>query len=251
MIKLCSKEDTEGILRFLGADFSSAVISSLLLSYGTKYPFLTFYMQVIEGETAAVWSLFTGSCFLRTGEKADYEELKLMLSGLAIKKLTAERETLFSLGIEPDETGDIMALSSSFSPAVSGAYAAAEEASPRDMFDLMSYGETEGGYLPFLSDFTFRKNRNRAVVRAVNADNKTVSFALCLSVGEKSALINAVATAPEYRKKGFASLCVSSLSNELRKRNLKVYLLTDTSVNELYEKIGFCKTGEWGTKNDL
>ena len=66
------------------------------------------------------------------------------------------------------------------------------------------------------------------------------------------AVIGAVATLPDYRGRGYASACVSTLAASLQKEGRRIYLSPkNAGAQRLYAGLGFVPCGEWGTLQRL
>ncbi|EAW37956.1 GNAT family N-acetyltransferase [Lyngbya sp. PCC 8106] len=76
-----------------------------------------------------------------------------------------------------------------------------------------------------------------------------VSMSLATKATQNSSRIGLVYTPPEYRKKGYASACVASLSQQLLDQgNQTCYLYTDlanSTSNHIYKNIGYKPVCDW------
>lgn len=76
-----------------------------------------------------------------------------------------------------------------------------------------------------------------------------VSMSLATKATQNSSRIGLVYTPPEYRKKGYASACVASLSQQLLDQgNQTCYLYTDlanSTSNRIYKNIGYKPVCDW------
>ena len=106
-----------------------------------------------------------------------------------------------------------------------------------------SFSCDKGAYLNWLSDFTFRKNRNAARMKCTKEGSKVVSCALTSAECRSSAIISGVASDKNKRSKGAGKAVVLSLAYELKNENKDVYVIAlNDSAKSFYEHIGFEKT---------
>ncbi len=76
---------------------------------------------------------------------------------------------------------------------------------------------------------------------------KMVAFAQTSAENSQLAMITSVMTHTEHRKKGYASLCVEKLCDDLIEegRSLCLYYVNN-NAGKIYRKIGFEEIGKWG-----
>ena len=78
----------------------------------------------------------------------------------------------------------------------------------------------------------------------IEKDKEVVSIAQTTAENSISAMIIGVCTHPEYRKKGYASACVSHICKDLLKENKTLCLFYDNpKAGKIYEKLGFKDIG--------
>ncbi|WFD10345.1 GNAT family N-acetyltransferase [Tepidibacter hydrothermalis] len=84
----------------------------------------------------------------------------------------------------------------------------------------------------------------------IEEDDEVVSIAQTTAENSISAMIIGVCTHPNYRKKGYASACVSHLCKDLLKENKTLCLFYDNpKAGEMYKKLGFEDIGTWTCYN--
>ena len=249
MLKRAENKDIAEILENIGCGAFSARISSNLSAYKTDYPFCEFWFQQNdEKEYTAFLSKKDGVCTLTMKENADIEEMKSMLFFADCKYIEAEKSVFEMLDVKPDKTRDILTFDGETELINEGC--AIDAFNLKEVFSLLKENEGESiahmEYLPWLSDFTFKRNRKAARIKALVKDNELVSFAMTSAETEKEAVISGVVTKNGFRKKGFASKVLSELIGDLKKEGKTIYVLTaQKEINSFYEKSGFRKTGEW------
>ena len=81
----------------------------------------------------------------------------------------------------------------------------------------------------------------------IRENGKMVAFAQTSAENSQFAMITSVMTHLEHRKKGYASLCVEMLCDELLQegRSLCLYYV-NVDAGKIYRKIGFEEIGKWG-----
>lgn len=84
-------------------------------------------------------------------------------------------------------------------------------------------------------------------VYCIRENGKMVAFAQTSAENSQSAMITSVMTHLDHRKKGYASLCVERLCDELIEegRSLCLYYV-NVDAGKIYRKIGFKEIGKWG-----
>lgn len=87
-------------------------------------------------------------------------------------------------------------------------------------------------------------------------DGRIVSCALTTTETKDSAMLGAVFTEPDYRRKGYSSSCCVGLCRELAEKGKDVYLFyknSDASLAEMYGRLGFQPADSWvlATRADI
>jgi len=91
---------------------------------------------------------------------------------------------------------------------------------------------------------TFETNSGRTFY--IEEDGIVVSAASTTAENSMSAMVVGVCTHPEYREKGYASLCVNALCSELLKEGKTLCLFYDNpKAGSIYKRIGFKDIGIW------
>ncbi|WBW96974.1 GNAT family N-acetyltransferase [Oceanirhabdus sp. W0125-5] len=94
-----------------------------------------------------------------------------------------------------------------------------------------------------------RKGISNRTARAycIRENGKMVAFAQTSAENSQSAMITSVMTHLDYRKKGYASLCVEKLCDELIQEDRRLCLYyVNQNAGKIYRKIGFKEIGKWG-----
>ena len=94
--------------------------------------------------------------------------------------------------------------------------------------------------LSFLSDVTHRKNLGKCAVIGVSVGDVLASSVMTVSETGYAAIIGAVATHPDYRKRGLSRELVRTLSSRIRTQGRAVYVFSASPQNTLfYRNSGF------------
>ena len=102
----------------------------------------------------------------------------------------------------------------------------------------------------FYVDVNHKLRHNVISLVGVQADGMLAAIAMTVAESDKGAVLGAVACRPEYRKHGYGSQVVRSLTARLLAQNKRVYLHRAQDANvSFYEKLGFRKCGTWREYN--
>ncbi|WP_034765534.1 GNAT family N-acetyltransferase [Rossellomorea vietnamensis] len=100
-------------------------------------------------------------------------------------------------------------------------------------------------------DFTVEKRKHgmeKGVARSyyVEEDGKFVSSASTTAENSMSAMIVAVCTHPQYKKKGYATECMTKLCRDVLNEGKELCLFYDNpEAGKIYKRIGFKDIGYW------
>lgn len=250
MLKLAEGDNFNDIYGFL--EKSGAIggrIGAYLKCYGTKMNFIYFWSQEINDKISAVISKVDGNMTVCADGNCDFEELREFVDIIGFKTLFARESTLLKMKITPYRKGDILMYNSETTNDIS--IPVSVNADLKLAYSLFKANVSESisdfEYLPWLSDFTYKRNRNSARVLCYEQDKKQVTFAMTSAETDNNALISGVVTDKNYRNKGLASKVVTALADSLLKENKKVFVMTATDKNKkFYENNGFICVDRWG-----
>jgi N-acetylglutamate synthase-like GNAT family acetyltransferase len=205
-------------------------ILSLLSAYGTKYPFLDFWMQKTEENITAVMMRFDGVVTLVSLPDADFLEIGLFLPAIT-STLFSSLETAKRLGLQlkkevyelvfsgntPSETGEV---STDFNK----------------IYEILSSSGDEdislGDRDEFYADISHRTRKGCAVSLLTET-----GAAVCPFMTDSLALISGVAVESHARGKGEGKRAVLALVNNVLPR--KIYVTATKEKAGFYEKCGF------------
>lgn len=221
----------------LAADAYAARLQAFYKTYGSSYAFARFWYQ--SERTAAC--MVDGELTLVCAEDADYEELEWFVRLSGCSGVTCPLEQGERLGLTAEKQ--------SYTVEYNGKAAKADYCSAADMKELHALltvcGFEMGDYKSFLADYAARLRCGAARTAAVY-DGGLAAAASALFIGERSALLGAVATDKSKRGKGYASRLVTALAGELTAENKKVFLFCrEDSLADFYKRSGFEVCGNW------
>ena len=249
MVKSVEKGD-EAFLSFCDRDVFGTRIKAYFNCYSTDYDFVKFWVQTNEnGDVTAAISRVDGDMTV-TAENADYEELLQFIKIVGYSTIQCNRrvakeftddETLWGYVVRFENKTENRPISLKKDYELKEIYNIIKAA------NLTGVGE----YLPWLSDTTFRINRNTAQPLVAEIDGKAAGCAMVLFRTDKAALLGAVATSPEYRGRGIAGALVTRLANqELADGKRTELLCKNDSIVDFYKSIGFTVKDEWSLITD-
>lgn len=208
------------------------------------------YAQISdENEIISIFSLKNG-CATLTGinENVDSEELNEFFSFLSVKSCLSDKcvwgkdEKAFSLlkcNISGETNHDLLKLD--------------EYSRLSDYECIYCLLNENGKNFPEWFAVTSKKiNGKKSVCVYKYENNVQVSVAIATAIYNKTAVISGVFTDSLYRKKGYASQCVSALLSELGALKVEsVYLWCEENNLPFYEKIGFINVGSVFVREDF
>lgn len=206
-------------------------ILSLLSAYGTKYPFLDFWMQKTEENITAVMMRFDGVVTLISLPDADFLEIGLFLPAVT-STLFSSLETAKKLGLQPKKEVYELVFSGE---KPSGAGVVSTDFNK--IFEILSSSGDEdislGGRDEFYADISHRTRKGCAVSLLTET-----GAAVCPFMTDSLALVSGVAVEGHARGKGEGKRAVLALVDKILPR--KIYVTATKEKAGFYEKCGFC-----------
>lgn len=249
MVKCVEKGD-EAFLSFCDRDVFGTRIKAYFNCYSTDYDFVKFWMQTDEnGAVTAAISRIDGDMTL-CAYGADYEELLQFVKIVGFTTIQCRREiaekftsdeVLWGYVVRFDEEKECKPITLK------------NDFELKEIYNIIKAEHLTGvgDYLPWLSDTTFRINRNTAKPLLAELDGRNAGCAMVLFRTDKAALLGAVATVPEFRGRGVARSLVTTLANgELAEGRRTELLCKNDSIVNFYRSIGFKVTDEWSLITD-
>lgn len=243
MLRLASCEDKERLIEFCSKYPLGVRISCGTLAYGLEGEMFFAHIQLNEG--GVIVAAVGNYCGVRTfvcSPDADYEELSLFLRGC--KPLCGAERDFVYCGFEATGKKPLFEyFGSEFSP-----IGVKNDGDIRLMYGLVSrslpgsFGDSEDDYLNFLSDYTFRKNRNMARLRCVDSDGTVRAACFTAAEDNKRGMISAVAVDESLRGKGLGRSVVISMAESLKAEGKHAFVIAlNNKAEKFYSRIGFRK----------
>lgn len=216
-------------------------ILSLYESYGEGVDFVGFWVQENSGEITAALSRFEDKFSLWMTADGDREEIAAFLRFQGAGSCLYN--AAFSLGF-PDENGVIEGQILEYT---GDDYISDKELYRPDfkaVYALLKTCESPvfivPEYLLFLSDLTHRDNRGKLHLAAIAADGIPASCVMTVSETGTAAILGAVATRPDCRRRGLSRELVRTLATRLRGEGRRIFVLSATGANtRFYQNSGF------------
>ncbi len=225
----------------LTPDWAAAYIRMRVTAYGVDKPFSTVYVD----ENGCCLSILDGNGVMAGNVPQNAAEWTVFLNGLADLKTLLAPETLLC-AVLPFENGKTAVLSVM---RYTGNFETPSDAvllsSPRAVHPLLCAAFGEDDIPPFDSfyvDTAYRLRHGMCHIAAIEGESALLSAAMTVAETQDAAVIGAVATLPQHRKKGYAAMCLQALIQTLRAEQpgRAVYILPkDVSLQRFYENSGF------------
>lgn len=249
MVKCVEKGD-RAFLEFCDRDVFGTRIKAYFNCYSTDYDFVKFWMQTDEdGNVTATISRVDGDMTLCAYD-ADFEELLQFVKIVGFTTIQCRRDV--AKNFTDDETlwGYVVRYENI---TAERDVVLKDDYELKEIYNIIKSANLTGvgDYMPWLSDTTFRINRNTAIPSLAEADGKAAGCAMVLFRTDKAALLGAVATVPEFRGRGIAGALVTRLANkELEEGKRTELLCKNDSIVDFYKSIGFTVKDEWSLITD-
>ena len=246
MLKAVEKNDGE-FMRFCNRDVFGTRIKAYYSCYSTDFDFVRFWAQYDDsGTMTAAIGRIDGDATL-CAHNADIDEIKEFLGIVGFRTLQCEAASAEKL-CEKFERGYVLRCDSI------PKYEKKETKKSfelKEIYDIIKPENADAeDYLPWLSDTTYRMNRNAAGGRIAVCDGKNAGCAMIIFRTDAAAVIGAVSTKPEYRCRGIARSLVLSLAEDEMKQGRRAELLCRDTLVSFYESMGFTVINEWGMINN-
>ena len=215
-------------------------ILSLYECYGGGYDFVGFWVQETDGRIAAAISRFEDKFSLYLTDAADLEEIAAFLRFQGAGAVVADAR--YSLDHHADYviTGQVLRYSGEGYNSVSELYS--PEIKP--FYDLLKSCESElfrvPEYMSFLSDVTHRRNLGKCTILGTDVAGTLASGVMTVSETEQAVILGAVATRPDYRRRGLSRDLVRTLASHFSTQGRAVYVFSASEENtRFYLHSGF------------
>lgn len=214
-------------------------IKSLAKAYGFGFSFASFYRQIENGYTSAVFSILDLDITLAVDVKcADLDELTQFFSLRGFTSLMCCDEFVID---RVYEQGAIMVSGNKLD--LSNNYQVIQLTSFEQLRQLYDFLEYEGSFDVWYTDIRRRINKSAAMACGVFINGKIESSAVLSSVYNNDAVLTGVKTDERYRKIGLAGAAVKYICNCV---DGSIYLMREDGKNEnFYSEIGFRNIERW------
>ena len=216
-------------------------ILSLYESYGEGLDFVAFWMQENEGKITAAISRFEDKFSLWLTENSDLDEITAFI------RFQGAGSCLYNAAYPLVFPDDLPCIGGQIMEYLSDDYISDIEICEPDfnaLYNLLKSCESPifilPEYLLFLSDVTHRKNREKLHLAATAIDGDLASSVMTVSETKSAAILGAVATRPDYRRRGLSRELVRTLATRLRREGRRVFVLSASEQNtRFYQHSGF------------
>lgn len=216
-------------------------IRALYRAYGDGYAFAAFWEQEIDGAVVAMISRFEDKFSLWTAEGCDTEELGAFLrfQGAGSVMLRADVPLCF-----PEAAHTIEGAVLEYADEADNSDIELSEPDFRRLYELLKTCESDifrvPDYLMFLSDLTHRRSRGWLTVSAAERDGVLAASVMTVSECESAVVLGAVATRPDYRRRGLARSLVRSTASRIKGGGRRVFVYSASDANtQFYLNSGF------------
>lgn len=219
--------------------FIETKIFSNFVSYGTDYPFLTFWQGINQGIITSTICKFEDTVFVCANDGANFNELKDFLEVIGFCSLQAETGVLKSLGFLCFDEYICLScdgcFSSEYKPSslnLKSLYKVIFE----DKDKNLTPPEFDGWY----ADLSHRIRHGTAVA----VMEKELGGAIASHIAPHSAVISGVRVVNRSQGKGVGKTLIKNLLSLLQGKT--VYTATDCETAKFYIKCGFNPIGKIG-----
>ena len=232
--------DRKELDRFHTDDPFFTRILSLYESYGGGYDFVGFWVQETNGVLTAAISRFEDKFSLYLTDGSEREEVAAFLRFQGAGAVMAACG--FSLDLQSDHVIEGQVLRYTGEDYISELELYSPEIKP--FYTLLQSCESEifrvPEYMSFLSDVTHRRNLGKCTILGTDIDGMLASGLMTVSETEQAAILGAVATHPDFRRRGLSRELVRTLASQITEQGRAVYVFSASDANtRFYENSGF------------
>lgn len=234
----------------VGNPFGCRIVS-LYKTYNYNLPFVDFWVQYIEDKAVSMISRLEGSFILRLSDESDLDEISAFIRVSGAESVICDAEYKLECNMHrisgpilfSDNTFDIENSFDVYTP------------SPKDVYSIISKSASDNFKVPSYDSFMLDVNHKLGsrVIRmyGIMSDNVPAACIMTLAESRDSAVLGALATNPDSRKKGYGAFLIKYINNILIKEGKCVYLHRAPDENiSFYNKLGFKHYGDWAEYKD-
>ncbi|MBQ6412135.1 MAG: GNAT family N-acetyltransferase [Ruminococcus sp.] len=215
-------------------------ILSLYESYGGGYDFVDYWVQETDGRTVSAISRFEDKFSLYLTENSDLEEVAAFLRFQGAGAVMTDSRYTLELMSEQVISGQVLRYAGEYYNSESELYT--PEIKP--LYALLQSCESDifrvPEYMSFLSDVTHRRNLGKCAIMATNVGGAIASAVMTVSETESAAILGAVATHPDFRRRGLSRELVRTLASRITSQGRAAYVFSASVANtRFYQNSGF------------
>ena len=216
-------------------------ILSLYECYGEGYSFVAFWVQEIDEVLTAAVSRYEDKFSLWLTDDADLEEIAAFLT------FQGAGSVLFNAAYDLPSGKDLHTISGQILSYIAEDYNSDLELydpEPKELYALLQSCESDTfrvpEYLFFLSDLRRREHRGNWHRLGTQGEGVLASAVMTVSETADAVILGAVATHPDYRRRGLSRELVRTIASRMRQGDRRVYILSAPETNtHFYIHSGF------------
>lgn len=227
---------------FKDNSFGTRVLS-ILTTYDKTLDFVDVWYQIINDSITAIISRFEDRITVSANKKSDVNEISEFLNFQNFNYILCDSKLKLKIDFKSKRTGDVLKF-----PIKNTSFKEDKIIKPNieDYYSILKKCENENfvvpEYMNFLSDITYRQNRGKCAMFGMKDEDKLASVCMTVSESSSSVILGAVATSPEFKKRGYCTKLLRTVASLFLLNNYDVYIYSLLERNtELYKKIGFEK----------
>lgn len=218
-------------------------ILSLYESYGIGYSFVDYWIQETGESTVAILSRFEDNFSLYLTDESDLGEIAAFLRFQGARSVLFNARYPLEIQSKKRISGSVLAYRDADYISDLELY----EPEIKPFYELLRCCESDTfrvpAYMNFLSDVTHRRNLGRCHMLAASVDGRLASAAMTVCETDAAVILGAVATHPDYRRRGLSRELVRTLATRMRAGDRQVYVLSASDENtRFYQHSGFAIT---------
>ncbi|MBQ3331204.1 MAG: GNAT family N-acetyltransferase [Ruminococcus sp.] len=232
--------DRERLNRLRTTDPFYTRILSLYESYGGGYDFVGFWVQEADGKPVSAISRFEDKFSLYLTEDSDLEEVSAFLRFQGAGAVMTACGFLLDIEGKRMIEGQVLRYTGEIYNSDLELYT--PEIKP--LYALLQSCESEifrvPEYMSFLSDVTHRRSLGKCTILGTNVDETLASAVMTVSETEDAVILGAVATHPDFRRRGLSRELVRTLSSKISEQGRAVCVFSASEANtRFYRNSGF------------
>ena len=206
-------------------------VLSLYESYGAGYDFVGFWTQEHGGAAVSAISRFEDKFSLYLTDLSDIEEIVAFLRFQGAGSVMFNSRYSLNIDSLKEISGDVLIYEEE------GYNSDKEIYTPdfKSLYSLLKSCESDifivPDYLMLLSDVTHRTNLGKCTVIGAEVDGRLASSVMTVSETDSAAILGAVATHPDFRRRGLSRRLVRALASRISAQGRAVYVFSASEAN--------------------